>query len=100
MPDGDPRRARQVDQGREERLAGAFERARKRAGDFLNQAGVTLETKRDFVDNAFLLEQVFRDLMTRADARAITINHCMGTIMPISDGSRWCEPGGEWIPAP
>ena len=34
------------------------------------------------MDNAFLLEHVFRKLLARADCRAITINACMGTIMP------------------
>jgi L-fucose isomerase-like protein len=51
----------------------------------LKLPGTTLETKRQFVDNAFLLEQIFRRLMARADCRAITINACMGTIMPISE---------------
>jgi hypothetical protein len=34
------------------------------------------------VDNAFLLEQVFRTILARADCHALTINGCMGTIMP------------------
>jgi len=59
--------------------------ARQRAGEYLKLSGTTLETERQFVDNAFLLEQVFRRLMTEADCRAITINACMGTIMPIAD---------------
>ena len=45
-------------------------------------AGTTLETKREFVDNCFLLDQVFRGLMAEADCRAITIHGCMATIMP------------------
>jgi L-fucose isomerase-like protein len=56
--------------------------ARKRAGDYLAASGTKLETKREFVDNCFLLDQVFRKLMVDAGCRAITINGCMGTIMP------------------
>jgi hypothetical protein len=59
--------------------------ARQRADAYLKLPGTTLETKRQFVDNAFLLEQVFRKLMAKADCRAITINGCMSTIMPISE---------------
>ena len=63
----------------------AVELARRRAEAYLKLPGTTLETKREFVDRAFLLEQVFRGLMRKADCRAITINGCMGTIMPISE---------------
>jgi len=38
-----------------------------------------------FVDNCFLLEQVFRGIMKKADCQAITINGCMGTIIPIAE---------------
>ncbi|NQT35874.1 MAG: sugar isomerase [Planctomycetes bacterium] len=61
--------------------------AKKRADDYLGDKGTTLETKRDFVDNCFLLDQVFRSLMAKADCQAITINGCMGTIMPIAQTS-------------
>jgi hypothetical protein len=63
----------------------AVDQARHRAERYLKLSGTTLETERQFVDNAFLLEQVFRKLMAQADCRAITINHCMGTIMPIAE---------------
>ena len=63
----------------------AVGRARQRADKYLKLPGTTLETKRQFVDNAFLLDQVFRGLMKKADCGAITINSCMGTIMPISE---------------
>ncbi len=59
--------------------------ARRRADEYLKLPGTTLETKRPFVDNAFLLERIFRTLMAKADCRAITINSCMGTIMPMSE---------------
>jgi len=58
--------------------------AKKRADEYLRIPGTTLETKREFVDNAFLLEQVFRGLLKQAGCRAMTINSCMGTIMPMS----------------
>lgn len=60
----------------------AVEQACQRAEAYLQGPGTTLETERQFVDQAFLLEQVFRQLLARADCRALTINSCMGTIMP------------------
>ncbi len=63
----------------------AVVRARRRAEEYLKQPGTTLETDRKYVDNAFLLEQIFRNLMKRADCRAMTINGCMSTIMPLSE---------------
>jgi hypothetical protein len=63
------------------------ERARRRAADYLKLPGTTLETSKEFVENAFLLEQVFRGLMKQADCGAITVNSCMGTIMPIAETS-------------
>jgi L-fucose isomerase-like protein len=65
----------------------AVRRARQRAGEYLKAPGNTLETKREYVDNCFLLEQVFRGIMKEADCQAITINGCMGTIMPIAETS-------------
>ncbi|MHC4438670.1 MAG: sugar isomerase, partial [Planctomycetota bacterium] len=65
----------------------AVKRAKQRAEAYLKAPGNTLETKRSFVDNAFLLEQVFRGIMKKADCQAITISGCMGTIMPIAETS-------------
>lgn len=65
----------------------AVQRARRRAGAYLSAPGNTLETKREFLDNAFLLEQVFRGLMKKENCQAITVNSCMGTIMPIAETS-------------
>jgi hypothetical protein len=62
--------------------AATVELARRRSSDYLNQPGTQLETNRQFVDNCFLLDQIFRSLMAKADSRAITINGCMSTIMP------------------
>jgi hypothetical protein len=64
---------------------GEMELARRRAEAYLKIPGTSMEVKREWVDNAFLLEQVFRKLMATAECRAMTINQCMGTIMPMSD---------------
>ncbi len=61
--------------------------AQKRAGEYLGESGITLETKRDYVNNCYLLEDVFRRIMANANCRAITINGCMGTIMPMAETS-------------
>jgi hypothetical protein len=65
----------------------AVKKARDQAAAYLSSPGTTLETDRSFVENAFLLEQVFLGLMKQADCRAITINGCMGTIMPLAETS-------------
>ena len=59
--------------------------AQKRAEAYLKLPGTSLETDRKFVDNAMLLDQIFRSLMKKADCRAITINSCMSTIMPMAE---------------
>jgi hypothetical protein len=63
----------------------AVKRAQNRAGMYLKLPGTTLETERKFVDNCFLLEQIFHGLMKKADCQAITINGCMGTIIPLAE---------------
>lgn len=50
----------------------------------LKQRGITLHTQREFVTNAFILTEVFKDLMEEAQTDAMTINSCMGTIMPMA----------------
>jgi len=64
--------------------ASAVRRARARAADYLRLPETTLETELPFVENAFLLDEIFRKLMRQADCRAITINKCMSVIMPVS----------------
>jgi len=54
------------------------------ADQYLRQRGVSLVTAREFVNNAFVLTEVFKDLMREAGTDAITVNSCMGTIMPMS----------------
>lgn len=58
--------------------------AKERAEVYLKTPQVTLDTERSFVENAFVLEQVFRKIMQQADCRMITVLHCMGAIMGIS----------------
>ncbi|MBU4460712.1 MAG: sugar isomerase, partial [Verrucomicrobia bacterium] len=45
---------------------------------------VSMKTGRDFLDRAYVMTDVFRELMREAGAGAITVNACMGTIMGIS----------------
>ncbi|MCP5116449.1 MAG: sugar isomerase, partial [bacterium] len=59
-------------------------RCHQDADRYLGQQGIQLETKADAVRNAFVLTDIFRDLLDEAATDAITINLCMGTIMPMS----------------
>lgn len=59
--------------------------AKARAEAYVKLPGTTVETDTAFIENAFLLEQVFRKLMADAGTRFITINMCMGTIMGVSE---------------
>ena len=65
----------------------AISRAEKRAAEYLRDNTIALETNRNFVDNCFLLDEIFRKIMDNANCRAITINGCMGTIMPLAKTS-------------
>jgi hypothetical protein len=56
--------------------------AKQRAEAYLALPDTKLETKREFVDNCFLLDQIFRRIMTEANCHSLTINGCMSTIMP------------------
>jgi hypothetical protein len=60
-------------------------RAKHRADEYLKLPGTILEVKREYLDNAFVLEEIFRGLMRQAECRAITIHGCMGTIMPLAE---------------
>jgi len=60
-------------------------RSESKAKDYLGQPGIQLETDKVFVSRAFLLAEVFEELMAEAGTNAITVNHCMGTIMPLSE---------------
>jgi hypothetical protein len=65
----------------------ATSRAKNRASEYLQIAGTKLETRREFVENCFLLEDVFIRLMDKFNFRAITVNNCMGTIMPLAEST-------------
>lgn len=62
-------------------------RAKERATAYLKDSNITLETKRQFVENCFLLEDIFCRLMEKYECTNITINNCMGTIMGLSETS-------------
>jgi L-fucose isomerase-like protein len=54
------------------------------AGKYLRNVAA-LRTTREFVNNAFVLTEVFKDILDEAKTDAITVHHCMGTIMPMSE---------------
>jgi hypothetical protein len=76
-------------------LGSRIQSARKKAGlpeacaaaarTYLREQGVSLQTARPFVENAFVLTEVFKDILEEARTDAITINDCMSTIMPMSE---------------
>ena len=75
--------AERIQQARaNERLIG---RCNQAATDYLKQKGVSLETDRGFVQRAFVLTEVLKDVLDEHDTDALTINACMGTIMPMSE---------------
>jgi len=59
--------------------------ARDRADEYLRDTGIKLEVDRKYVENCFMLEEVFIRLMNKFNCRSITVNNCMGTIMPIAE---------------
>jgi hypothetical protein len=62
-------------------------RAASLAGKYLQVTGTKLETKRQFVENCFVLEDILERIMEKFNCRAVTINNCMGTIMPLAETS-------------
>jgi L-fucose isomerase-like protein len=74
-----------ITEAREDNIA--VTRARNRAGGYLGEVGVKLETDRKFVENCFVLEDILIRLMEKSHCRAVTINNCMGTIMPLAQTS-------------
>jgi hypothetical protein len=63
----------------------AVRQAQQDTDKYLAQKGVSLHTEKKYLVNAFLLTAVFKQLMDEADAPAITVHHCMGTIMPMAE---------------
>jgi hypothetical protein len=64
--------------------AGLVKACAAAADRYLGARGVELATTREFVTNAFVLNEVFKDVMGEAGTDAITVNECMGTIMGMS----------------
>ncbi len=54
------------------------------AGKYLSSKGVKLEVPKESVERAFVLTQVFRELMKETGSTAMTVNQCMGPIMGVS----------------
>jgi hypothetical protein len=52
---------------------------------FLAMPHTRLETEKAFVENAFLLYAIFKDIMQEHDTQAFTIKDCMATVMPMSE---------------
>lgn len=59
--------------------------ARSRAEEYLGDSGIKLEVDSKYVENCFVLEEIFIRLMNKFSCRAITVNNCMGTIMPLAE---------------
>ena len=58
--------------------------AQRRAETYLALPETTLMTDKEFVTNAFVLHEIFKDLMREHNAPAFTIRGCMSTILPIA----------------
>jgi len=63
----------------------AMARAKKRAEAYLKIPGTKLETTNDFFVLSFLLDDLFRLMMKEVGTNLITVNSCMGAIMPASE---------------
>jgi hypothetical protein len=59
--------------------------ARNRTDEYLKDTSLRLEVDRKYVENCFVLEEIFIRLMNKFECRAITVNNCMGTIMPLAE---------------
>ncbi|MGB9759513.1 MAG: sugar isomerase [Thermoproteota archaeon] len=63
----------------------SLEEAKRRAKEYLSEGEVQLKTREEFVVNAFILYQVFKQILEENNAEIITVNECMTTIMPIAE---------------
>lgn len=63
----------------------SLDEAEKKSKEYLNQANIILEIDEKFVINSFLLYKIFKNLLNEYHSNAITINECMGTIMPLAE---------------
>ncbi len=64
---------------------GLVKLSRQQAASYLAGQGVKLETDRTYVENAFVLTSVLRDMMAGVGATTFTIHNCMSTVMPIGE---------------
>ncbi|MBZ0254455.1 sugar isomerase, partial [bacterium] len=64
--------------------AAQVELATKRTEQYLQLPHTILKTDKQFVVNAFLLYELFKEIMNESDASAFTIKECMSTIIPMS----------------
>jgi hypothetical protein len=64
--------------------ASVMARAKKRAEDYLKIPGTQLESKMEYLVSGFMLDELFRLLMKKVNTNTITVNSCMGAIMPAS----------------
>lgn len=58
--------------------------ARRCTDRYLSLPGTDLKTDREFVVNAFILYQLFKEQLAEHGATAFTVKSCMGTIIPMS----------------
>jgi hypothetical protein len=82
---------------------------RQAAKDYISADGVTLRTTEEAVTDAFLLRNLFYDLMEKSKAYAVTVRGCMGSyagIMPcltltlINDGGHMAYCEGDFVVIP
>lgn len=59
--------------------------AEKATQRYLALPGTTLETRPEFVVNAFVLYAIFKEWMREHHAPAFTIGQCMGTVIPLAE---------------
>lgn len=65
--------------------SGRLKRAQQWTQHYLNVPETSLHTDEQFVSNAFLLYDIFKEYLAENNAAAFTIEGCMGTVMPISE---------------
>jgi len=66
---------------------GIVNKAREMTDQYLREGIVRVGTGRHFIENCFILKEVFMHILENYNTRTITINQCMGTIMPLADTS-------------
>ena len=55
------------------------------ADRMMKESGVKVEVDPQAIRNAFVLAEVFKGIMDKAQTDSITVNNCMGTIMPLAE---------------